>query len=120
VDETGHGAVTVVVVSGTVVVVGGCVVVVVGAWVVVVVGRVVVVVGRVVDVVDEVVVVDDVVVVVAGALSLVEATSAHAPSPMATRARMTTATINAVREPPGTSLPGTIGAVLRVHSVPSQ
>jgi hypothetical protein len=122
VHELRHGTATVVVVSGTVVVVvGASVVVVVGAWVVVVVGRVVVVVGRVVVVVGRVVVVvDDVVVVVAGELSLVLATTAHAPRPMATRARITTATINAVRDPPGASLPGTMGAVRRVHSVPSQ
>jgi hypothetical protein len=119
VNESGHGA-SEVVVAGTVVVTGGGSVVVVGAWVVVVVGRVVVVVGRVVVVVNDVVVVVDDVVVVAGDPSLVLAVSAHTPSPMAIRARITTATISAVRDPPGTSLPGTIGAVLRVQAVPSQ
>jgi hypothetical protein len=86
------------------------------AWVVDV-GAVVVVVdgGRVVEVVEvevvdvEVVEDDD-----------VEATIAHAPSPMAMSASTTTAMISGVREPLGTSLPGTIGAVRRVHSVPSQ
>jgi hypothetical protein len=89
------------------------------AWVVDV-GAVVVVVdgGRVVEVVedDEVDVVDVEVV----EDDDVEATIAHAPSPMAMSASTTTAMISGVREPLGTSLPGTIGAVRRVHSVPSQ